>query len=112
MTTYRKYTDVARDLAHDGTYPTVVGLTLPKQGYVVGREHGSAVDLITADEIEEWVKSVHSHSSYVGRWTEYDGAVYYDVVDIEPECAVALSKARAGNQLAIWDIANAKEILL
>lgn len=45
-----------------------------------------------------------------GRWTDTDGTIYWDRVTILSDLDKALSLARAQHEIAIWDLAEAKEI--
>lgn len=45
-----------------------------------------------------------------GRWTDEDGTVYWDVVEVIPNILTALQTAYLRSEIAIWDIAENKEL--
>jgi hypothetical protein len=48
--------------------------------------------------------------SMFGRWTDQDGTVYWDLVEVYSDLSLALKTARSRSELAIWDLAAQKEI--
>lgn len=110
--------DIAQVLADmavhgdDGTI-SAENVPAPLRGYWVGGKVPSLVfeDRYQVDpgEIAWWVGS--NGSPWYGVWVDQEtGKIYLDVVTHMGIESLALELARARNELAIWDIANGKEV--
>lgn len=90
-------------IIEDGTYRVErIGFSTPEltEGYVVAvrpLQHES--DIVT-------------EGALFGRWTDEDGTVYWDEVEIYEDRWNAVLLADTRNELAIWDIAGNCEIRL
>lgn len=84
----------------DGTYRVEnIGYSTPEltSGYIVAtRSIQREADLPTTGEL-------------FGRWTDEDGTVYWDAVEVIPNLLTALQTAYLRSELAIWGIAENKE---
>lgn len=120
MTTTRSTLDIALDLYYgqiDGaTVPTVVGVPVPTSGYVVALpRHGFTIHGIAASlrEVESWVADALRcslpPSHYLGVWSDAH-VTYFDVVEVLPERAAAVSAALSRGELCIFDLAAHAEI--
>lgn len=85
----------------DGTYRVEnIGYSTPEltSGYIVAtRPIKREADLTVTGEL-------------FGRWTDEDGTVYWDAVEVHESYAKALNLAYLRDEKAIWDIAENKEI--
>jgi hypothetical protein len=100
------------------TVPTVYGVTVPKQGYVVALpNYGIVVKQPTVEAIQAWVETVLPHTLSgltfvgVGSWL-HDGTTFLDVVQVFPEFAVASAKAKLWSEFAIYDLAQGQSIVV
>lgn len=88
-------------IINDGTYRVErIGYSTPTltDGYVVAvrpLQHES--DIVT-------------EGALFGRWTDTDGTVYWDEVEVIGNIWYALHAAYLRNELAIWDLAENKEL--
>lgn len=85
----------------DGTYRVEnIGYSTPEltSGYIVAtRSIQREADLPTTGEL-------------FGRWTDEDGTVYWDAVEVIGNMWYALHAAYLRNEKAIWDIAENREL--
>ena len=79
-------------------------------GYYVGNK-GLRFDPTDTLAIASAIEACRKDSSLVGTWLEL-GSVYVDSTTWTESLPVALALAKARNELAIWDIANATSIYL
>lgn len=87
-------------ISADGTYRVEAdGYSTPTltEGYVVGVK-----PLTEADTLPE--------GTLFGRWTDEDGTVYWDEVEVYDMFSTALGTAYIRNEIAIWDIAEKHEV--
>jgi hypothetical protein len=88
---------------------------VPTSGYFVG---GLVPELIlgepgeaTRDRLRAFVKS--TDANLVGYWVnEETGRIHLDAVDWYQEESAAVAVGKVRGELAVWDVANAKEIRL
>lgn len=89
-----------------------------KSGYMVskcdvGLVYDTAVD-VNPHEVESMIKKhLGQKEIFVGVWRDTEtGKYYFDIsVNVQDE-NTALEMAKIGEQLAIWDVKNSKEIRL
>lgn len=88
---------------------------LPTEGFYVARKGGLEVDgHHTKDEVLAWVCTDYSNNGstrFYGTWVCgntkcYDASLHFKYLD------EAIEFGKENNQIAIWDIANSKEIIL
>lgn len=96
----------------DGTVSTH-GEPLPESGYYVGGKTPSLIfDNVTdvdRGEVGWWIGN--NSSRFYGVWVDSDtGKIYFDAVTHMNYKSYALSVARSRGEIAVWDIANSKEI--
>lgn len=100
----------------DGTVVYERGYDLPTAGYFVGGRYPSLIleDVaeIHREKVAEFVNTTPA-ADYYGVWTDREtGKVYIDAVDHYREAEYALRIAAERNEIAVWDIANARELRL
>jgi hypothetical protein len=87
-------------ITEDGTYRVEsIGFSTPTldSGYVVAvRPIKREADIVT-------------EGALFGRWTDQDGTVYWDEVEIVPSLLTALQTAHLRSETAVWGIAEGKE---
>jgi len=93
------------DKGRDGTTVSVTG-DVPTTGYMVG---GAVPELVTNDtrELSAWVAENSGH--YFGSWRNGD-VYHFDVSEHYDSEDSALLVARARGELAIWSLAESREI--
>ncbi len=98
----------------DGTI-RIDGGTLPQTGYYVGGEAPSfivdSLDNLDRGELGWWVGN--NSATYYGVWVDSastERKVYIDAVTHMNTKAVAVLLGKSRGELAIWDIANMREI--
>lgn len=88
-------------IIEDGTYRVErIGFSTPTltDGYVVAiRPIKHEADIVT-------------EGALFGRWTDADGTVYWDEVEVIGNVWYALMEARLRGELAIWDVARGIEL--
>lgn len=88
-------------ITEDGTYRVErIGFSTPTltDGYVVAiRPIKREADIVT-------------EGTLFGRWTDEDGTIYWDEVEVIDGLSDALDAARFRGELAVWDLANNEEI--
>lgn len=97
---------------HGGATVTRDG-AVPTHGYVVGRPGlGVVFDGVpTVSDVELWLALLADDATAVGSWHDRrTGRVYFDAVDIFDDVDTAMSRARARGELAIFDLAHAREL--
>jgi hypothetical protein len=76
-------------------------------------DRAQILDGVDFDRVEEFIASNHdlldNPENSFGAWT-HDGKVYMDVVATVPDVAQAVELGKQHNQIAIWDLKNAREI--
>lgn len=88
-------------IIEDGTYRVeTIGFSIPEltTGYVV------ALQAIRREA------DIPNLGTLFGRWTDTDGTVYWDEVEVFEDETEALLTAASRGELAIWDIARGVEI--
>lgn len=100
---------IASLLDGEGTTVDRYNESAPTTGYVVGVT--GIKDPEGYDAVERWVASFDHTQYYYGSWRDSEtGSVFYDVVEIFDDLQEALLTAHGRNEIAIWDLANAREI--
>jgi hypothetical protein len=88
-------------ITEDGTYRVErIGFSTPTldSGYVVAiRPLKREADIVT-------------EGALFGRWTDEDGTVYWDEVEVIGNVWYALMAAKVRGEIAIWDIARGTEL--
>lgn len=117
-------TVVRETLESGGSTVSVIGETLPDSGYMVGGEvEGLQMDaslLTNRPDAVEAALEMYVHRNFklltkgnvfLGGWLDKeDDTVWFDVSDKYATEGFALLVARNRGELAIWDIAESKEI--
>lgn len=93
----------------------------PRRGYMVGQAHHDCQypaylfwcckDALLAKFVQQYRAQLLMPNAYVGVW-EHKGAVYLEVSHCYTNLKDALRVGELRKQIAIWDLANKKEILL
>lgn len=91
----------------------------PKGGYMTAvtldSEFSKPIDEFTLEDILDYVtqyaEELSQPDTYVGGWLD-EGIGYLDISKNFQDLNEALSAAKAGNQLAIWDVENFVSIYL
>lgn len=115
--------EVARELVSlarhgDGGTVPLNGLPLPSMGYYVG---GRIPSLVLTDaevsrravvyQVIDYVS--RAGTAYVGVWRDSDSdKIYFDAVEWYSTESAACAVARVRHELAVWDIANGRELRL
>lgn len=90
-----------------------------RTGYLVGGIRGGLCydrldgKPLTVAHIIEWVREIVDHPKgvdTVGSWVDTNGDIYIDASTHYADREIALIVAAHRGELAIWDIANAREI--
>ncbi len=99
----------------EGATITADNSKLPTEGFYAAREGGLEVDgHHTKDEVLGWVCTDYVNNGstrFYGTWVCgntkcYDATLHFKYLD------EAIEFGKENNQIAIWDIANSKEIIL
>ena len=120
MTVHRRIEHITADIYRaaivgGGTIPTVVGVSLPPRGYIVGQKpYCLVIEAATQgmpELITNWVRTNLSRSMqpgyFLGVW-EYRGSIYLDVVRVYSERLQAERDAAGQGELAIYSIEDQK----
>ncbi len=122
MTTLKSTTQIFNELNENldgGTVSVNPGVTVPSKGYVVAlKGEGTTTSdfgLEYSNEVFAWIDRAKIvadwNNGFLGVWTDTEtDVVYFDVVKVLPEKAAALKLARDTQEIAIFDLANGKEI--
>lgn len=110
--------DIASDLffsakAGEGRTVDRDDIPLPADGYYVGGIFPSlvfdSVDEIDRGELAWWIGS--NHASFYGVWADQEtGKIYFDGSSWVFDVVNAMELGRIRGEIAVWDIANGKEI--
>jgi hypothetical protein len=80
-------------------------------GYIVGGKYPTLVNPVTYGQVDNWLKS--NPSEFYGSWLDMEtGLLHIDAVDIVEDRYAAYGLAAERRELAIWDVANGREIRL
>ena len=126
MTTFRPTADLAHDLIagafEDGgtTVNPVVGVPVPRTGYVVGTETGYAwfetervLPSVLAERVEAWVDAHARRASFdhhlLGSWFD-SGAIWVDIVEVVSSERKAVRLARQRNEIAVFDLVAQRDV--
>lgn len=118
MLNYTDLTDILMGHVDEG-YSVDVHGNVPTDGYMVGGEVASLIlrpenprPYLTTDAWLDQVWNVLTQPGYfAGIWTDTDtGDVYLDISRNVTDLYTALAIAEARGELAIWDVASAKEV--
>lgn len=116
MKTAYELAEVLADMAKNGEDGTVAtdDRSLPTEGYFVGGDAPSLVFDSIADvdrgEIAYWI-GVNKPSVFCGVWVDQEtGKVYFDTSTLMYYERYAIPLAAQRGEIAIWDIANSREI--
>lgn len=105
---------LAGALRGGATVATDVNGTVPEAGFAVGGAQRTAV-LSTLDiqayDVEHWCAEFRNSAQYLGVW-RVDTSVYLDCVTIVGTLAHALDLARAYGEIAVFDLAAKREIMV
>lgn len=108
-----KAVDYRDTYAPPGGTVALNGLPLPTAGYFVG---GASEELVYPSFVEfngrEAARFVQSATApYVGWWVDEEtGKIHIDAVDWFQEESAAVAVGRVRGEIAIWDVANEREI--
>lgn len=112
-------TDILMGHSEDGYSVSVTGET-PTDGYMVGGEVASLVidesknfqPFLTTDKwLEGCWDLLNKPGYFAGIWTDSEsGLVYVDISRNVADLYSALAIAASRGELAIWDVASAKEV--
>lgn len=116
-----KYAPLTKKIQETGgiTYHPGTG-TQPTSGYAVSLHKGREVVLPSAPDAMELARYTHANQdafdadpgAHVGVWNDPPGSGqhFMDVSHVEPDFQTALQKAKANDQLGIFDLANKETI--
>jgi hypothetical protein len=107
---------VERTIANGGDTISSDGIR-PTTGYVfselVNYEFVTPLSTLRAYQVEAYLDEhreiLSQPNRYLGTWV--NGArVYFDVVTVEPDLAIAIERAESAYQLAVWSLDDCEEI--